>query len=553
MRRTTAFVNSGPHVIGLRLAYDARVFLLLLHIVRVPRDLLKSTAITGGMTLISRVAGLARDVVLALVVGASAPADAFFVAFRVPNFFRRIFAEGAFSQAFVPVYAEYQGRGRDVEGRAFLDRVTGTLATSLLLVTILGVIGAPLVVTLLAPGFLASPEKYELTVAILRITFPYLGFISLVALAAGILNTHGRFAAAAFTPVLLNLCLIAAALWAAPRLGNAGVALAWGVFAAGVAQLAFQLPLLRRIGRLPRPRFGFRDPGVRRVMRLMVPAIFGSSVAQVNMLVNTLLASYLVTGSVSWLWYSDRLMEFPLGVFGIALATVILPSLSRRHADSSPQAFIELLDWALRWTFLVGVPASVGLMVLAEPILATLFLYRSFGVHDVEMTAGALIAFAAGLLGFISVKILASGFYARQNTATPARIAALSLLANILLSLALIWPLKHIGLALAISLAAFVNAGLLFTVLWRARIYRPLPGWGAHLLRIAIAATVMALLIKWGAGELDGWVAANVLQRVLRLLLWIALGVTVYVTTLLLLGGRVSELMLTRSERVQDG
>lgn len=553
MLRTAAFVNSGAHVIHLRLAYDARGSLSLLHIVRVPRDLLKATATTGGMTLISRVTGLARDVVLAMVIGASAPADAFFVAFRVPNFFRRIFAEGAFSQAFVPVYAEYQSRGRDAESRAFLDRVTGTLAASLLLATILGVIGAPLVVTLLAPGFLASPEKHELTVAILRISFPYLGFISLVALAAGILNTHKRFAAAAFTPVLLNLCLIAAALWVAPRLGDAGIALAWGVFVAGVLQLMFQLLPLRRIGRLPRPRLGFRDQGVRRVMRLMLPAIFGSSVAQVNMLVNTLLASYLVTGSVSWLWYSDRLMEFPLGVFGIALATVILPSLSRRHVDSSPQAFSELLDWALRWTVLVGVPASVGLIVLAKPILATLFLYRSFGVHDVEMTAGALIAFAAGLLGFISVKILASGFYARQNTATPARIAALSLLANILLSLALIQPLAHIGLALAISLAAFVNAGLLFSVLWRAGVYRPLPGWGAHALRVGLAATAMAALLNWGAGELDGWVAANMLQRVLRLLLWIALGVTVYVTALLLLGGRARELMLSRSERAQDG
>lgn len=537
----------------LGLAYDAWVSVSFRPIVRVPRELLKSTAVTGGMTLISRVTGLARDVVLALVVGASAPADAFFVAFRVPNFFRRIFAEGAFSQAFVPVYAEYQSRGSDAEGRAFLDRVSGTLAAALLLVTILGVVGAPLIVTLLAPGFLASPEKYELTVAILRITFPYLAFISLVALAAGILNTHRRFAAAAFTPVLLNLCLIAAALWVAPRLGDAGIALAWGVFIAGVAQLLFQLPFLRRIGRLPRPRLAFRDPGVRRVLRLMVPAVFGSSVAQVNMLVNTLLASYLVTGSVSWLWYSDRLMEFPLGVFGIALATVILPSLSRRHANSSPHAFSELLDWALRWAFLVGVPASVGLIVLAEPILTTLFLYRRFGVHDVEMTAGALVAFAAGLLGLISVKILASGFYARQNTATPARIAALSLLVNILLSLALIRPLQHIGLALAISLAAFVNAGLLFAMLWRAGVYRPLRGWGAHLLRIAIAAAAMAAVVNWGAGGLDDWVAASMLQRVLRLLLWIALGVTVYVTTLLLLGGRASELVLSRGERAQDG
>lgn len=506
------------------------------------------------MTLVSRVTGLIRDIILALVVGASVPADAFFVAFRIPNFFRRIFAEGAFSQAFVPVYAEYQARGQERERRVFLDRITGTLAAVLVLISVLGVIGAPLLVMILAPGFWGSPEKYQLTVAILRITFPYLAFISLVALAAGVLNTHKRFAAAAFTPVLLNLCLIAAALWLAPRLGNAGVALAWGVFVAGLLQLAFQLPFLRRIGRLPRPRVALRDEGVMRVIKLMIPAVFGSSVAQVNMLVNTLLASYLVTGSVSWLWYSDRLMEFPLGVFGIALATVILPSLARRHTSAAPAAFSELLDWALRWVFVVGTPAAVGLIVLAEPVLATLFLYGRFGVHDVEMTARALIAFAVGLLAFILVKILASGFFARQNTGTPARIAALSLVVNIVLSLALIRPLAHAGLALAISLAAFVNAGLLFWLLWRDGIYRPRRGWTRHLLRVMLASGAMALAIHWGAGDLAGWVAASAPQRAARLAGWIALGVVVYVTSLLLLGGRVRELILTRGERTQgDG
>ncbi|MEE9596943.1 MAG: murein biosynthesis integral membrane protein MurJ, partial [Acidiferrobacterales bacterium] len=409
------------------------------------RKLLKSTAVTGGMTLISRITGLVRDIVFAHVIGASAgvAADAFYVAFRIPNFFRRIFGEGAFAQAFVPVYAEHQAGATDDERQAFLSNISGILSGTLLFVTVLGVIAAPLVVTILAPGFLAVPEKYELTVMMLRITFPYLAFISLVALAAGILNTHGQFGVPAFTPVLLNLSLIAAALWLAPKIGNTGLALAWGVLAAGAVQLVFQLPFLRRIRALPRPRLGWRNSGVKRVFKLMLPAIFGSSVVQINMLVNTLLASFLVTGSVSWLYYSDRLMEFPLGVFGIALATVILPTLSRRYVSASPEEFSQLLDWALRWVFLIAVPASVGLIVLAKPILTTLFQYGQFGPHDVEKTSHALMAFSFGLVAFIAVKILASGFYARQNTSSPAKIAAWSVVANIILSLALILPLAH--------------------------------------------------------------------------------------------------------------
>jgi putative peptidoglycan lipid II flippase len=500
------------------------------------------------MTLISRITGLIRDIALALILGAGAPADAFFVAFRVPNFFRRIFGEGAFSQAFVPVYSEYHARGVNDDHQAFIDHVTGALGGALATITVLGVLGAPALVAVLAPGFLGDPEKYNLTVQILRITFPYLAFVSLVALAAGVLNTHGRFAVPAFTPVLLNVCLIAAALWLAPAMSNAGLALAWGVFIAGAVQLLFQIPFLIRARALPHPRLGRSHPGVTRVLKLMLPAVFGSSVAQVNMLVNTLLASYLVTGSVSWLWYSDRLMEFPLGVFGIALATVILPSLSRRHVHGDPKAFSNLLDWALRWVFLVGVPATIGLIMLAKPILATLFLYgRKFSPHDLEMTARALIAFAIGLPGFILVRILASGFYARQNTGTPARIAALSLLANIVLSLALIAPLAHAGLALAISLAAFVNAGLLYRLLRRSEIYHPLSGWGMHLLRIAIASVVMALVINWGAGDLSGWLAAGAFTRAGRLGVWIALGALVYIATILILGVRPKALVLART------
>ncbi|MFQ5995803.1 MAG: murein biosynthesis integral membrane protein MurJ [Acidiferrobacterales bacterium] len=516
--------------------------------------LLKSTAITGGMTLVSRVTGLIRDNVLARIIGAGEDitADAFFVAFRIPNFFRRIFAEGAFSQAFVPVYSEHRQRATAAEQRAFLDYVAGLLGTVLLLVTVVGVVIAPLIVTMLAPGFLAKPEQYELTVRILRITFPYLAFISLVALAAGILNTHERFAIAAFTPVLLNLSLIAAALWLAPAMENAGIALAWGIFIAGVVQLVFQIPALRRIRALPRPRLAWRQTGVARVIKLMLPAVFGSSVAQINMLVNTLLASFLVTGSVSWLYYSDRLMEFPLGVFGIALATVILPTLSRKHANASPEEFSRLLDWALRWAFLVGTPASIGLIVLAGPILTTIFHYGKFSENDVEMTARALITFSIGLLAFILVKILASGFYARQNTATPARVAALSVGANIVLSLALVYPLAHAGLALAISLAAFINAGLLFRLLRRDGVYSVAAGWGGFLLRIGIASLVMAVVVGWGAGSLVGWMEADFAERVLRLTLWISVGVLVYSAAILLSGIRPKQLMLDHLDQAES-
>ncbi|MFQ5936172.1 MAG: murein biosynthesis integral membrane protein MurJ [Acidiferrobacterales bacterium] len=516
------------------------------------RTLLKSTAVTGGMTLISRITGLIRDIVFANVIGAGAgiAADAFYVAFRVPNFFRRIFAEGAFSQAFVPVYAEYRSRAGERERRAFLDCVTGMLAGIVVLVTIVGVIAAPLLVTILAPGFVGIPQKYELTVQILRITFPYLAFISLVALAASVLNTHDRFALPAFTPVLLNLGLIAAALWLAPQLGNAGIALAWGVLIAGVVQLLFQLPALYRIRVLPRPRIA-RHEGVTRIRKLMLPAVFGSSVAQINLVVNTLLASFLVNGSVSWLYYSDRLMEFPVGVFGIALATVVLPSLSRAHVSASPQAFSQLLDWALRWVFLVSAPAAVGLIVLAEPILTTLFMHGKFSPYDVTMTARALVAFAIGLPAFILVKILASGFYARQNTHTPARVAALSVGTNIVLSLALIYPLAHMGLALAISLAAVVNAALLFRLLRKEGVYAPLEGWVKFLSRIAIAIGVMALVLALGIGDASGWAEAAVSARILRLAIFVALGIVVYVAAILVLGLRPRELVLRRSEQVK--
>jgi putative peptidoglycan lipid II flippase len=514
------------------------------------RKLLKSTAVTSGMTLVSRISGLVRDMVFASFIGAGAgvAADAFYVAFRIPNFLRRIFGEGAFAQAFVPVLTEYKTRRSEEETRAFLDRITGVLGVILFIVTLIGVLAAPVLIIVLAPGFLQEAAKYDLTVQMLRITFPYIFFISLVSLAGGILNSYGRFGAPAFTPVLLNLSLIASALWLAPRLAEPVLGLAWGVFIAGVLQLAFQLPFLRALRMLPRPRPALRSDhdGVRRVFRLMLPAIFGVSIAQINLLVNTLLASFLVTGSVSWLYYSDRLMEFPLGVFGIALATVILPQLAHKHADAAPEEFSHLLDWGLRWVFFIGLPASVALVILSGPMLATLFHHGAFGERDVVMSAQALMAFSAGLLGFIVVKVLAPGFYARHDTSTPMRIGAISMGANILMSLILVWPLAHVGLAAAVSIAAFVNAGLLYQLLRRQGVYEPLPGWGKFLLRLTLASTIMGVALHWGAGDLAGWLQAPVQVRVWRLCLWVFAGILIYFSALLVSGMRVHQLLLRR-------
>jgi putative peptidoglycan lipid II flippase len=514
------------------------------------RKLLKSTAVTGSMTLLSRISGLVRDIVFAGLIGAGAgvAADAFYVAFRIPNFLRRIFGEGAFSQAFVPVVSEYKATRTHEETQDLVSHTAGMLGAILFLITLAGVAAAPILVYALAPGFADESAKFDLTVSMLRITFPYILFVSLVAMAAGLLNTYGKFAAPAFTPVLLNLCLIGAALWLAPLMEQPVVALAWGVFLAGLVQLAFQIPFLKRIGFLARPRFKWRHPGVTKISKLMLPAIFGSSVVQVNLLVNTLLASFLVTGSVSWLYYSDRLMEFPLGVFGIALATVILPSLSRRHAQQSPEDFSHLLDWALRLACVIAIPASVALVVLAGPLLATFFHFGAFTEHDVRMSAQALQAFSLGLSGFILVKVLAPGFYARQDTKTPVKIGVIAMLANIALGVALVFPLKHVGLALAISLSAFVNAALLYAQLNRTQIYRPLPGWGVFLGRVGLAAFAMGTLLFWGVGDLTSWIHAKALDRVGRLLFWVVAGLVTYVAAVLLLGLRPSQFILKRSD-----
>lgn len=496
----------------------------------------KSLAKVGSNTLLSRILGFVRDLVVAHTFGANAGTDAFFVAFKIPNFLRRLFAEGAFAVAFVPVLTEYKERRSFAELKLFVDHVAGTLGSVLLAVTLAGVLGAPVLAMIFAPGFIGSEGKLDLAVDMLRLTFPYLLFISLTAFAGGILNAHGRFGVPAFTPVLLNVSLISCALWLAPLMERPIMALAWGVLLAGIVQLLFQFPFLRQIRLLPRFVPAPRDEGVRRIGRLMLPALFGVSVTQLNLLLDTLIASFLVSGSISWLYYSDRLMEFPLGILGVGLATVILPNLSKKHATESPEGFSHVIDWALRWGLLLGLPAAVGLLVLAGPMIATLFQSGVFDATDVAMSRQSLMAYALGLLSFILIKILAPGYYSRQDTRTPVRIAVIAMLANMVLNIILVFPLAHAGLALATSLSASLNAFLLFRGLRQAGVYRPEAGWLLLILRAATAAAVMGGLLYWGVGDLGSWLEMGSTDKVWRLLLWVLAGVGSYFAALALLG-----------------
>jgi putative peptidoglycan lipid II flippase len=473
--------------------------------------------------------------------GASAATDAFFVAFKIPNFLRRLFAEGSFSVAFVPILTEYRTKRNKLELQTFTDHMAGSLGLVVLLVSLVGVIAAPILVMIFAPGFWNESEgKYELTVEMLTLTFPYLFFITMTAFAGSILNTYNRFWVPAFTPVLLNLSLIGCTFWLSPLMERPIVALAWGVLIAGVVQFLFQLPFLWRVRLFPRPRVAFKDPGVMRVMRLMVPALFGVSVSQINLLLDTLIASFLISGSISWLYYSDRLMEFPVGVLGVALGTVILPSLSRRHAENSPEAFSHTLDWALRLNILFGLPAAVGLFLLAGPMLATLFFSDAFDSQDVEMATKSLMAYAPGLMAIMLIKVLAPGFYGRQDTKTPVRIGIIAMSVNMALNILLVFPLAHAGLALATTLSSGLNAYLLYQALRKGGIYTPTEGWGALLSRTLAASLAMAALLWWGAGEIGEWLAGSGTSRALWLAGLIASAILVYFLTLFLLGARPS-------------
>ena len=504
-------------------------------------NLLRVLATVSGMTFISRVLGFVRDAVIARVFGAGLMTDAFFVAFKIPNLLRRLFAEGAFSQAFVPILAEYKNQRGIDETRLLVDHVAALLGIALVVVTAIGVVAAPALIYLTAPGFSAIPEKHDLAVDLLRVTFPYILFISLTALAGGILNTYSRFSVPAFTPVLLNLSFIVFALWGARFFNPPVMALAWAVFIGGILQLSFQVPFLARLKLLPRFRMNLRDAGVWRVLRQMGPAVFGVSIGQLSLVINNIFASFLATGSVSWLYYADRLMEFPAGMLGVALGTILLPSLSRHHATKSADEYSRLLDWGLRITLLLAVPASAALAILAVPLVSTLFQYGAFSAADTFATRDAVVAYSVGLVGLILVKVLAPGFYAQQNIKTPVKVAIVSLVSTQLMNLALVWHLRHAGLALAISIGSFVNAGLLFVLLRRAGVYRPQPGWPVFAMKLAIAVYVMAAALWISTGSNTQWLTASGLHRVTWLAGVVVLGAGVYFATLALLGFRLKD------------
>ncbi len=496
------------------------------------------------MTMISRVFGFLRDMVTASIFGAGAQFDAFSTAFRIPNLLRRLFAEGSFSQAFVPVLSDYQKRKSPEEMKQFVNAMSGTLALSLLIVTILGMIFAPAIIHIFAPGFASKGDRFDLAVTMLRINFPYLMLISLTAFSGAILNTHRRFWVAAFTPVLLNISMIAAAFWLSPHFTQPIIGLAWGVMIAGILQLLFQWPFLKNLAMLPRPVINFRDPGVSRVLKLMLPALFGVSVGQINLMVDSMFASLLVVGSVSWLYYSDRLMEFPLGVFGVAISTVILPHLSHHHAAQSEESFSLTLDWALRAVLLVGLPAGVVLAVMAGPMLSTLFQYGIFNGHSVLMAQKSLSAFAVGIAPFMLVKVLAAGFYAKQDMRTPVRIAVIAMLTNIALNIALIWPLAHAGIALATSLAAIVNTGFLFYFLRTRGFYKPREGWFGFAARLLIANVVIGIWLWFGAGEIQTWIDSPAIWRITHLGFLLGSSVVIYLAMLWLTGIRLHHLLM---------
>ena len=502
--------------------------------------MLKSGILVSLMTMISRLFGLVRDMTIAYFFGAGAGADAFILAFRIPNFFRRLFAEGALSTAAVPVLSEYRVKRTREDVRDLAGRVAGTLGLSLTLLTLLGILGADLLMGVVAAGYVYHNETHKLALAtdMLRLTFPYLLLISMTAFSGSILNTFGKFAAPAFTPVLLNLSLILCALFLRPYLTEPVMALAWGVLIAGVIQLTFQLPFLSAEKLLPRPRVAFRDEGVKRIMTLMLPAVFGASVSQINLLVDTLLVSFLATGSVSWLYYSDRLLELPLALFGITIATVILPGLSREHATASPGAFSATLHWAMRLVFMLGMPASVALVLLSEELIAALFYQGEMTATDVSMSGLALAAYGAGLLGHMLVKVLAPGYFARQNMKTPVRFGVVSLVVNMVLNLILIWHLKHVGLALATSIAAFLNAGLLFAGLKRQKVLRPAPEWAGIIWKVLTAVVIMGVCLVLITPDIEDWMQRGFFERLLRMVLICTVGTVVYAATLFALGIR---------------
>ncbi|MFH4591328.1 murein biosynthesis integral membrane protein MurJ [Vibrio alginolyticus] len=513
------------------------------------KRLLKSGMIVSAMTFISRVLGLVRDVVVANLMGAGASADVFFFANKIPNFLRRLFAEGAFSQAFVPVLTESHAQGDMDQTRELIARAAGTLGVIVSIVTIFGVLGSGVVTALFGFGWFLdwmhggpAAEKFELASVMLKITFPYLWFITFVALSGAILNTLGKFAVSSFTPVFLNVMIILAAWFISPQMSQPEIGLAIGVFLGGLVQFLFQIPFLIKAGVMVKPKWGWRDPGVVKIRTLMIPALFGVSVSQINLLFDTFIASFLQTGSISWLYYSDRLLEFPLGLFGIAIATVILPALSRKHVDAQNEGFAQTMDWGVRMVILLGLPAMLGLMVLAKPMLMVLFMRGEFSPQDVHQASLSLFAYASGLLNFMLIKVLAPGYYSRQDTKTPVKYGIIAMVTNMVFNAIFAYFYGYVGLAIATALSAFVNMALLYRGLHIAEVYQITKRTVFFIIRLAIAGAAMVAAILWQLEDMSVWLGWSFAHRSAVLGMLIGLGAVVYLVVLFLTGARLKDL-----------
>ncbi|WP_322803618.1 murein biosynthesis integral membrane protein MurJ [Vibrio alfacsensis] len=513
------------------------------------KRLLKSGMIVSAMTLISRVLGLVRDVVVANLMGAGASADVFFFANKIPNFLRRLFAEGAFSQAFVPVLTESHAQGDMDKTRELIARAAGTLGVIVSIVTLFGVLGSGVVTALFGFGWFLdwmnggpSAEKFELASVMLKITFPYLWFITFVALSGAILNTLGKFAVSSFTPVFLNVMIIFAAWFISPQMSQPEIGLAIGVFLGGLVQFLFQIPFLIKAGVMVKPKWGWRDPGVVKIRTLMIPALFGVSVSQINLLFDTFIASFLQTGSISWLYYSDRLLEFPLGLFGIAIATVILPALSRKHVDAHSEGFSDTMDWGVRMVTLLGIPAMLGLMVLAKPMLMVLFMRGEFSPQDVHQASLSLLAYASGLLNFMLIKVLAPGYYSRQDTKTPVKYGIVAMITNMVFNAIFAYFYGYVGLAIATALSAFVNMALLYRGLHIAGVYQVSKRTVLFIARLVIAGGAMVAAILWQLEDMSVWLNWSFAHRSGVLGMLVALGAAVYLVVVFLLGIRFKDL-----------
>lgn len=517
--------------------------------VKTKSGLLKSGAIVSSMTMLSRVLGLVRDILFARFFGAGGDADAFYVAFKIPNFLRRLFAEGAFAQAFVPVLSEYRETGTLAAVRHFIDRVAGCLGLSLISIVIVVVVFSPAVTAIFGSGFLfrGESDKFWLTSDLVKITFPYLFLVSMTGFAGAILNSYDRFAVPALTPVILNMCLIAAAAFVSPYFDRPVFALAWGVFVAGILQLAVQLPFLARLSLLPKPKVDWKDESVRKVLRLMAPAMFGVSISQINLTLDTVLASFLIDGSITWLYFSDRLIELPLGVFGVGIATVILPNLSRKFASSNDQ-FSATIEWGIRMILLIGVPATIALVLLAEPILMTLFQYDQMQLRDIQMSTLSLRAYALGLSAFMLIKVLASAYFSRQDTRTPVKIGVIAMVANMALNLLFVlplmwlWNIGHVGLALATTCSAYLNMSMLYRGLRRQGVIELGEGWPLYFARLGFASIAMALVLLWLQAQQPAYAELGVWARVSLLSALVFVGGLVYLLALMATGLRLRDL-----------